>query len=325
MALSSDDFKDWENKHSPHPSGASHDHPLLDSVDTTGMPTFARLRLQDHVRNGRAPFTSNLSVGELLLARKLGYTPVAQVLGTSVYHIGGQFLNSSYFVTAGELGVLTQARNEAWHNALLRLEQQAHTAGTHIVVGVEVTTGGAPDKLHQSEAEMAASDVLEVSLMGTAARYKGVINPDKPLLSTLSAEDFIKLYAAGFFPVGIAYGCYVYYQPSQWSMLQGTGSIVSWGTQWQNQEIPEYSKGFMYARHQAIGRMNARAQALGGTQVVGIASHHHVTETEREIRQFENERKQVGVYITMEVYGTAVALTDPAARTQTNASVPLTD
>ena len=60
----------------------------LARVAQGGIPLRATERLAEEAGAGRRLFTSDLSVNEYLLARDAGCETVAQVMGTSIYHIG---------------------------------------------------------------------------------------------------------------------------------------------------------------------------------------------------------------------------------------------
>jgi uncharacterized protein YbjQ (UPF0145 family) len=324
MPYSTDDFDSWAEAHTPHPTSAgaatghSKDHPLLTSVDCTGMPTFAKLRLQEHIKKAKTPFTSNLSVNEFLLTRQAGYEPVAQVLGASVYHVGWQWMPGSMFYGAGELSVLSHARTEAWSYAIGRLSQQASVAGTHAVVGVKMNRRGFDVNVEQQVEEAGALEkgdtpLIEVSLTGTAVRFQGQIASQRPMISTITGQEFVALTRAGSYPAGVVFGCCAWYQPSFWSSVQGGGSPVAWGTQFQNQEITDYTQGFVHARKTAVQRMFDQSQLLGAVGILDVELHTTIKEFERDVHDYtyDTDRKQVGVIMTVEAVGTAIFDTEP--------------
>jgi len=181
------------------------------------------------------------------------------------------------------------------------------------------TRGNAPAESD----EYASKDVIEVSLTGTAVRYGGRINMERPLLSTLTGEEFLTLRAAGHMPVGIVYGCCVWYQAVSQYGGRGNATAVPWGTQWQNQEIYDYSRGVKHAQQTAVRRPFAPAQGFGARGVLDAQFTSHVQETEHDIQQYENEHKQAGIIVTVEAIGTAVVEVDPAADPPVSAILPL--
>jgi len=318
MPYSTDDFDSWNqaqvNPNQPaSPGGHSSNHPAL-NADTQGMPMFAKLRLQEHIKKAKAPFTSNFTISELLLTHKVGYDPVAQVMGASVYHVGWQWMPNSMFYGAGELGVITNAHTEAWAFALWRLSQQANVAGTHAVVGVQMSQRAFDFSVREEKNDDNILDtgdqaaLIEVALTGTAVRAGGQISMDRPLLSTLTAQELLALDECGGFPAGIVYGCCSYYQPSFWSMANGTGSPVAWGTQWQNQELTDYTNGYVHARKTAVQRMFDQSQILGAQGVLDVKMHSMIKDIERDVHDYTYDRdyKQAGLIITVEAVGTAI-------------------
>jgi uncharacterized protein YbjQ (UPF0145 family) len=325
MGFSSDDFDNWQRSQAPahgadSPAGAA-PVPIVPDVVMTGMPTFARMRLQEHVKKSRCSFTSNLSVNEFLLSRKLGYDPVAQVQGASVYHVGWQWMPYSMFLGQGELSVLTEAHLDAWRLSIQRLQQQAQVAGAHTVLSAEHKRRSFDTSFSEDTSGGEQPTMIEVQLTGTAVRFRGEAQTGPPLVSTISGQEFLALRHSGYYPAGIVYGCCVYYQPSYWSYYSGTGSTVAWGTQWQNQELTDFTNGLSTARNWATQRMYGQAQALGAAGVLDAEVHCAMREIERDV----NDRKQVGIVITYEAMGTAIFETEPNAVTDTALVISLAD
>ena len=76
-----------------------------------GIPPKAQRRLAGLAAEG-ACFTSGLSVDEFALLRLAGVRPLAQVMGSSVYHVGWQGLPWGSWSSLGvsqELSVLSEA------------------------------------------------------------------------------------------------------------------------------------------------------------------------------------------------------------------------
>src|SRR5689334_1040192 len=69
-------------------------HPKLDfkkslqQVRNGGIPLRAVERLQEEAGDDRKLFTSDLSVREFVLTRHAHCEPIAQVMGSSIYHVG---------------------------------------------------------------------------------------------------------------------------------------------------------------------------------------------------------------------------------------------
>src|SRR5438477_2726659 len=86
------------------------------SLEQGGLPLNAIDRLKEQAsRQGtdRHFFTSDLSVNELTTVSQAGYEPLGQVMGSSVYHVGWQYIPGTtgyrYYTGSLELDVLTRA------------------------------------------------------------------------------------------------------------------------------------------------------------------------------------------------------------------------
>src|SRR5436305_1380101 len=101
------------------------------SLEQGGLPLNAIDRLREQALRQGTPghiFTSDLSVNELALIGQAGYEPLGQVMGSSMYHIGWQYMPTGSYnwsSSSGELTVLTEAFYQARHLALGRLQQEA--------------------------------------------------------------------------------------------------------------------------------------------------------------------------------------------------------
>src|SRR5689334_22007292 len=99
----------------------------VDSLVAGGLPLFAHERLKL-----AAVFTGDLSVDDFALAQLQGVEPIAQVMGSSVYHVGWQRSpGSSWSAPTGtqELTTVSHAWNEARRLAFDRLRQEAALVG----------------------------------------------------------------------------------------------------------------------------------------------------------------------------------------------------
>jgi uncharacterized protein YbjQ (UPF0145 family) len=268
-----------------------------------GLPLDAIDRLRDQAARQGTPghiFTSDLSVNELVLTHEAGYEPLGQVMGSSVYHIGWQYMPTGYYRTWGggsaELEVLTQAFYHARHLALGRLQQEAALLGATGVVGV---------RLEHREYEWGA-DLLEFAAIGTAIReidFKPGGTPPVPFLSDLSGQDFWRLRQTGYRPVGLAVGNCTYYCVPNWSTQNATAGGF-WGGGWQNQELPDYTQAVYTARSLAMGRMENEGRGFGAVGIVG--ADVDVKVEPREIEISENQKRLDMIYHFTAI-GTAIA------------------
>ncbi len=269
------------------------------SIAQGGLPLNAIDRLREQKSRQNTPghiFTSDLSVNELVLVHQAGYEPLGQVMGSSVYHIGWQWMPYSSW-NSGELTVLTQAFYEARHLALGRLYQEAALLGATGVVGV---------RLEKREYEWGSS-LLEFAAIGTAIREFDVPPPAEgtaqPFLSDLSGEEFWMLRQTGFRPVGVAIGNCTYYQVPSWNTRNVTNG--GWmGGAWTNQELPDYTQALYNARSLAMSRMEHEARQFNAVGIVG--ADVEILGEPREVEVSENNRRTDMIFHYTAI-GTAIA------------------
>src|SRR5205085_125166 len=177
----------------------------LEALARGGLPLSAEQRLRELEAGEDALFASDLSVSEFALMHASGVTPIAQVMGSSIYHVGWQQQGSGWGWQAGgvsqELSVLSEAWNEARSRAFGRLEQEARLVGADAVVGVQLQIGR-----HDW-----AAGAIEYVAIGTAVRAPGPSVGDRPALTDLSRQDYWKLQRAGYGPPGLVGASPVFY------------------------------------------------------------------------------------------------------------------
>jgi uncharacterized protein YbjQ (UPF0145 family) len=216
-------------------------------------------------------------------------------MGSSVYHVGWQ-RNWGYRSwgrgSVKHMDVLSHAHNDVRARALARLEQEARLAGAHAVVGVRVNKGNYDW----------ASDAIEYLITGTAVALDGEPLPERPALSTLTAEDFWKLMRGGYRPVGVAGASSIWYVVPSWDtqrMIQG-GRF--WSSSRNNAEIPDFTQAVYNARGQAQLQFQQQAQAMACDGVVGVDFQQRPRVRVVEV----NESERIDLVVTVEVIGTAV-------------------
>jgi uncharacterized protein YbjQ (UPF0145 family) len=275
----------------------------LAALERGGIPPKAEQRLAE-LRARGAPqgagyegdttlFTSDLSVNEFALMARTGLQPLSQVMGSSVYHVGWQGMPGSFFGMgrgAYELGVLSQAWNNARSLALSRLQQEARLAGADAVVGVHIKWGAHDFAPHS----------VEMVAMGTAVRASGAERTDPPVLTDLSGQDLWKLLQAGYRPVGIVGATTIFYVVPQWSTQRLT---TSWLSGRSNQELPDFTQAVYTAREVAFGHLSAQAQTLGAHGIVGVSIDQSIGRREVDTG---NDTKRIDLIVTLHVLGTAI-------------------
>ena len=268
------------------------DEASLQAVQAGGLPLDAVDRLQEAA--SKRFFTSNLTASELLLTLECGFEPKGQVMGSSVYNLGYQWTPGVWGYGSGELEVMTAAHYQARHLALGRLRQEAKLLAADGVVGVRLDVRNFE----------AGSGMLEFVALGTAVRRKGAPPAAEPFLSDLSGADHWTLREAGYKPVGFCLGNCTWYQVGDWQTQNAQGG--GWfGGQWQNQELVGYTQALYNARHLAMSRMAAEAQAVGAEGLVGVSLSPHIEE--REVERGENTPPRRDLVVHFTALGTAVA------------------
>lgn len=268
------------------------------SLEAGGIPVQAERRLTELRSREGTFFTSDLSVNEFALARHTGFTPITQVMGSSIYHVGWQRMPGTSWrswVQSQELTVLSNAFNHSRALALDRLGEEARLAGANAVIGLHVT---------RARYEW-SSDLIEFNTVGTAVRWRDAPPSEHPYLTNLSGQDFWKLYSSGFWPVGIVGGSTVFYVVGGWLANMPR---YSWGG-WQNVEVTEFSAGVSLARHRALSHLHEQAAQLGASGIVGMGIEHDQEENEVELG---NDQTRKDMKFTFHVIGTAITELDKA-------------
>jgi len=287
------------NKETPEQQAAREaaeacDAASIASLERGGLPLRAQERLaQERGPDGRPKiWTSDLSVDELLASRSVGFEPVSQVFGSSIYRMAYQVGQWSYNST-GEITSFSQALYHARSLALGRLLEEATALGAHGVIGV---------RLEHKEYEWGAN-LLEFTAIGTAVRLRNWTGKLlMPFTSDLSGQEFLKVLHAGYVPVTLAMGCVAYYIYTTWNDEYAKRS-------WVNQEMTSYTQGVYRARHLAFSRLAEDARRVHADGVIGSDIHMKVEEvTASRYRPYSNEAESIEDYIVeFFAFGTTVA------------------
>ncbi len=245
-------------------------------VEGGGIPLEAEERIRRQLEKGGV-WTSDLSVDELAALRGIGYEPVAQVLGSSLYRLGwintgwnqgpglGLGLRGGYAWGAmqpEENQALTGSLLEARARAIHRLVLEAQGLKADGVVGVRLKVS------HWDWAQ----GMSEFTVLGTAVRRVGAPPAAEPFTSTLSGQDMAKLIATGNFPVRLVMGASA--QQAVAIFGRGFGGYSAWT----NSEVGPFSMAMHLAQTRArerLGREAAQAKASG---VVGVDFSSNVIE-----------------------------------------------
>jgi uncharacterized protein YbjQ (UPF0145 family) len=191
----------------------------LARVRKGGIPLRAEQRLQEEAGSHAKLFTSDLTVNEFILARDAGCHPIAQIMGSCIYHIGQI---PDYKGKTGELTIISDGHRESRRRALARLWQEAKLVGADAVIGAHLRdrmiTMGARGKGGDDGGE-----VIEFTVVGTAVRAPFLTHPPgEPIVTDLSGQDLWVLVQDGWEPCGFLFDFCKYHG---WHVTQGAGGI----------------------------------------------------------------------------------------------------
>jgi uncharacterized protein YbjQ (UPF0145 family) len=236
-------------------------------------------------------FSSTLSATEFALLSELGPQPLAQVMGTSVYQVGWQYLRPEAQWGADDFYSSLDVVDQAWANARRlafgRLEEEGRAVGADAVVGV---------RLRRGEHDLARRSV-DFMVTGTAVRLPDTARDggDRPVLSDLSVQDYWKLASGGWAPSGLLAATAVFFVSQGFSTRLGRRTSF-----FTNQELTEFSDGFGAARRAVVEDLRSQARAHGADGVVGVTLDHAL-----ERRKIQVIRMQGQTGISIGTFGAA--------------------
>jgi uncharacterized protein YbjQ (UPF0145 family) len=219
-----------------------------------GIPLRATERLAEEAGPGKKLFTSDLSVNEFLMARDVGCEPIAQVMGTSIYHIGQI---PDYKGATAELTTISNAHRDSRRFAVSRLAQEAALVGADAVIGAQLRermiTMGARGKGGDDGGE-----VIEFTVVGTAVRAPFLVHPPgQPIVTDLSGQDLWALAMEGWAPCCFLFEFCRYHG---WHVTSGSGGYG---------ELEDAKAVVESARKIAAQRVMEQAASFGAEFVVG--------------------------------------------------------
>jgi uncharacterized protein YbjQ (UPF0145 family) len=205
-------------------------------------------------------FTSDLTVEGFAAIRSVGFSPVGQVMGSTIYSVGWTYAGCGYqrnqryprFAQTAQVVPVRgtqQLLSDARHRAVSRMRQECAQLGGDGVVGV---------RLRVTRFDEIG---LEFFAIGTAVRATGTARPKVPFTSDLSGQDFAKLMRAGWVPVALVQGVGAVLRHRDWTQrVQGTSRF--------NQELVGPTGLVHAARDAARDALTADARQAGGESVV---------------------------------------------------------
>ena len=169
-------------------------------VQMGGLPIRAQLRLADEKRHHL--FTSDLTVSEFLLSQDAKCSPISQVMGSSIFHIGRI---ADYKGATGEIEMISQAHRDSRRLAISRCFQEAQILGADAVIGVRVQERLITSGRHGKGGDD-GDEVIEFTVFGTAVRAPWLTHdPGIPVVTDLSGQDLWALAQDGFEPCGFMF------------------------------------------------------------------------------------------------------------------------
>lgn len=290
----------------PPPDNKDRQLKSLRSIEAGGLPLDAVERLTEMASRQGTPsefFTSNFSASELILTHECGFEPLGQVMGTSVYHVGWQYVPRTMWAGSQELVTLTEANYNARHLAMNRLRQEGALLHADGVVGVRL-------EMHPFAHE---PGLIEFKAIGTAVRATNAppTPTGEPFLSALSGQEHWALRMAGLKPVGFGMGNCTYYQVASWATQNATTGGF-FGSGWQNQELSDFTQAVYVARERAMDRLDTECRAVGAAGVIGVTIEADYEEV--EIDTGGNSRRE-DLIVHFTAIGTAVQFEDTPQRT----------
>jgi uncharacterized protein YbjQ (UPF0145 family) len=229
----------------------------LARVEQGGIPLRAEERLAEEAGPHSKLFTSDLSVNEFVLARDAGCQPIAQLMGSSIYHIGQI---PDYKGKTAELTVISDGHRVSRRRALSRLWQEAALVGADAVIGAHLRdrmiTMGARGKGGDDGGE-----VIEFTVVGTAVRAPWLTHPKgEPIVTDLSGQDLWALVQDGWEPCGFFFDFCKFHGWHVTSGPSGGGEVVA------ANNVVETARKLVMDRVYAQGR-EAQAEFVVGSDL----------------------------------------------------------
>jgi len=245
-----------------------------------GIPLRAQRRIHELHHSARPITTSTLSTSETVVARATGLTPISQVMGSSVFHVG--FRGFATWA-GGELVPLTAAYDRARALALSRMQQEGAAARRALVIDTRFLGRG----------YAWGEDLIEFTAVGTAVRIDGQPPPPLPALTLLTADELYKLHRAGYWPVAIAMGNCFFYARHADCVSEGQLVLL---------RAPRPHERLAGGARSRGAPLRAFAAHFGAHGVVGVKVERNARDHEYE----SNDRSHTAFSLDLVVMGTAV-------------------
>jgi uncharacterized protein YbjQ (UPF0145 family) len=266
----------------------------LERIRDGGIPLGAEQRLKQIAVAGSPVFSSDLSAKEYAVAQVSGFTPIAQIMGSSVVQHGWQNYGwSAYGGGVREMSSFAAPWNLSRQRSFDRLRQEAQFAGADAVIGIEMT----------AKAFLGDPGNVEYAVFGTAvretmpARRTGSSAPVLRMCA-LSGQDVYKLRRIGAETLGVIG------HTSVVCVALGASANQMMRSWWGNQEMVEITEGVYAARRLAMDEVRRQAVGAGANEMVISTLTHHIDHHEYEGGGYTRHF----FIVSMHVLGTAVVL-----------------
>jgi uncharacterized protein YbjQ (UPF0145 family) len=222
-------------------------------VQAGGLPIRAQLRLADETRHHL--FTSDLTVSEFLLAKDAKCTPISQVMGSSIFHVGKI---ADYKGATGEIDTISQAHRDSRRLALSRCFQEAQAIGADAVIGMRIQERLITMGQHGKGGDD-GDEVIEFTVFGTAVRAPWITHPpNTPIVTDLNGQDLWALQQDGFEPCGFLFEFCRYHV---WHVMKNGFSAGG--------EVTSAQEAIETARHIVVNKLIQQAGYYKAEFVVG--------------------------------------------------------
>lgn len=242
-----------------------------------GLPQVALDRIARASASGVR--TSLLSVPSAVSAHAVGLSPIGEVMGCIVQHVGWQgwagcgYWGNGYrqarVTTFGSYAPYVDSVRHGYDTALQRLSTEAKMLGADGIIDVRITVTHLGNDNHEFVA------------LGSAVRLgderSGQGNIPKslpePFLTDLPGADVAKLMLNGWMPTSIVYGIALAIRHDDWQTYAQSRS-------WMNTEVSGFTELTNNVRHQARQKVTAHAAAKSAEGVLITGSTMRVWEQE---------------------------------------------
>jgi uncharacterized protein YbjQ (UPF0145 family) len=284
-----------------------------------GLPPAAAARMARFRADGVR--TSLLDVPGAVAVSTVGLTPVGEVMGCIVQHLGWQgFRGCGYYGGLGSMSgygpaaTVTSGQRHAYagyrpyvdalyrgyDTAIARMVTEAQTMGADGIVGVRLRV----DHLGEGNREFVA--------LGTAVRGQARVHPATPFVTDLAGADVAKLMHSGWVPASIAFGISVAVRHDDYA-TRSQATAWAWNT-----EVSGYTDLVTHVRADARARFQQHAARAGADGAIVSSMDLHVWAREPS----DGHRDHIA---ESTVFGTTLARfrTRPTAPTRTLTILPL--